>query len=96
MTTTPYLRSSLARSLYTKMIKDDNLRTLDKSKWYEVSLERVDCELHESFLQSCVDGETEDFLEQCFDKSDWLFTQLFQALARSLMSWFMSRTSING
>ncbi|GFS55405.1 hypothetical protein TNCV_1626941 [Trichonephila clavipes] len=32
MTTRPYLRSSLARSLFEKMVRDDNLRNLDKSK----------------------------------------------------------------
>ncbi|XP_055953709.1 protein-L-histidine N-pros-methyltransferase-like [Argiope bruennichi] len=96
MTTRPYLRSSLARSLYEKMVRDDNLRHLDKSKWYDVDLDLVDCEIKDVFFASRVDDETEDFLENCFEKSDWLMTQIFHALVRSLMCWFMSRTSING
>ncbi|GFS50743.1 uncharacterized protein NPIL_169661 [Nephila pilipes] len=96
MTTRPYLRSSLARSLLEKMVRDDNLRNLDKSKWYDVDLDFVDCEIKDLFFPSQDDDETEDFLQNCFEKSDWLLTQIFHALARSFMCWFMTRTSING
>ncbi|GIY85176.1 uncharacterized protein CDAR_310071 [Caerostris darwini] len=65
-------------------------------QWYDVDLDLVDCEIKDVFFPSQEDDETEDFLENCFEKSDWLMTQIFHALARSLLCWFMSRTSING
>lgn len=42
------------------------------------------------------DEETEEFLGICYEKADWIFTQIRNALLRSILSWFMSNTSING
>ncbi|XP_054719676.1 protein-L-histidine N-pros-methyltransferase-like [Uloborus diversus] len=96
MAVRPYLRSSLARTLYEKMVKDEGLRRYDKSKWYEVDLDLVSCNMRELFVASEVDQDTEDFLENSCEKSDWVMTQVFHSLVRSILCWFMTRTSING
>ncbi|GFS55402.1 uncharacterized protein TNCV_1626921 [Trichonephila clavipes] len=75
-----------------KSIESSNVLPL----WYDVDLDLVDCEIKDFFFPSHDDDETEDFLQNCFEKSDWLLTQIFHALARSFMCWFMTRTSING
>lgn len=65
-------------------------------QWYEVDLNRIPDDLHLKFYQLDQDDETEEFLEICYEKADWIFTQIWNALVRSLLSWFMSNTSING
>lgn len=92
----PFIRSSLARSMYERMLKDEHLRSLNKSQWYRCDLNSVPDGLRDLFIQSSLDHETDVFLETCFEKSDWMFTQFFHALAKVVLCWFMTRTSING
>lgn len=47
-------------------------------------------------MQADQDDETTEFLKTCFDKSDWFFTQLYHAISKSVLTWFMSVTSSNG
>ena len=42
------------------------------------------------------DEETQKFLNLCYEKSDWLFTQMFHSFAKSVLCLFMSSTSVNG
>ena len=48
------------------------------------------------FLQSHQDSATEEFLHTCKEKSDWLFTQMYHGVVATLLSLFMTQTSING
>ncbi|XP_014668697.1 PREDICTED: methyltransferase-like protein 9 [Priapulus caudatus] len=47
-------------------------------------------------MQSSMDASTNDFLENCYDKADWFFTQIVHATFKSFLCWFMSSTSANG
>ena len=65
-------------------------------QWYQVKLEDFSPDLCDKFVQFHEDVETKVFLDNCYAKSDWLLTQMYHLLAKSLLSWFMNTTSING
>ena len=65
-------------------------------QWYELDTSGMPEELEMKFLQSKEDDETKEFLANCYDKAEWIFTQLYHMVARSVLSWFMSSTSANG
>ena len=93
----PFLRSAVARSLYERMQREEQLRKFDKGKWYKCDLDAItDAHVRSSFVQSDCDDDTEAFLSHCYEKSDWFFTHVFHAVARTLLSLFMTSTSING
>jgi hypothetical protein len=52
--------------------------------------------VRQSFLPLGVDKETELFLDLSCHKSDWIFTQLWHSVAKAILGWFMTQTSING
>lgn len=89
-------RGSLARTIHNRMIEDERHRTDTHSYWYFVKRSSLPADLCDSFIQLEQDSETSDFLENCCEKSEWLFTQLYHSLVKSLFSWFMENTSING
>ncbi|CAL8077966.1 unnamed protein product [Calicophoron daubneyi] len=61
-----------------------------------INCEHFEPQTVEKFLQLEQDEETEAFLTNCFEKSDWIFTQLYHAIAKAILTWFMTSTSING
>jgi len=65
-------------------------------QWYTLETSSMSDELKKKFLQSTEDEETKEFLTNCYEKAEWIFMQLYHSLARSLLSWFMSSTSVNG
>lgn len=91
-------RSSLIRSLVSKLEAEKELEVLDKSEaWYKVDLNLVkDSEVAEKFVQLEQDEETKKFITRSVDQSDWLFTQVYYNVAKSLLSWFYCQTDING
>ncbi|CAH1780361.1 unnamed protein product [Owenia fusiformis] len=88
--------SRLARKLLEKYEADQVHRNTDHASWYHVNLKKIPEELCSSFIQSHQDEETSNFLEHCFDKSEWIFTQFYHSLMKSILGWFMTQTSING
>ncbi|KAI1294674.1 Protein-L-histidine N-pros-methyltransferase [Halotydeus destructor] len=93
----PFIRSALAKSLYERMMREEQLRKFDKEKWYKINLDSLnDVELQEKFMLSSCDAGTDEFLVKCHDKSDWFFTQIFHSIARTILSAFMTSTSVNG
>ncbi|XP_018324442.1 methyltransferase-like protein 9 [Agrilus planipennis] len=96
MTTYLKPRSSLARALYEKQKIDDYLTHFDKSQWYKCNLTKLSSEITSHFVQLNVDEETSCFLKQSEEKSDWIFTQLWHSIAKVLLGWFMTQTSVNG
>lgn len=95
VTTLP-VRGYLARAMYNKMCEDNVERHRDHSSWYSVNRDQLAPELSDKFIQFHEDIETKDFLKSCYEKSDWLMMQLYHVIAKSLLSWFMNTTSING
>lgn len=90
-------RGRFAKTLMNKMNADHYLDTLDKSTWYSVSLDNItDKDIADKFIQLEADEETLQFVQDSEDKSDWIFTQLWYNLAKSVMQWMYSQTDING
>lgn len=96
----PFLRSAIARSLYDRMMREEQLRKLDRSKWYIVNMDVLKQESAEDlipkFVQFSCDEDTDKFIEMCYQKSDWFITHLYHSVARSVLGLFMTSTSING
>ena len=65
-------------------------------QWYSFRTRLVSEDLAAKFVQFSDDEETKEFLENSKEKSDQLFTQLFHSTVKCILSWTMTRTSING
>merc|ERR1719427_2000165 len=79
------------------MAAERELEQFDRSDWYSVKLNRLTTDsTREAFTQLHCDDETEAFISSSFEKSDWIFTQLWYNLAKSILSWFYCQTDING
>lgn len=91
-----HVRNPLMRSVYYKMIEDEKQKNDTHEYWYTVNLRQLPEEICSIFLQFNQDEETTQFLNQCYEKSDSLFTQIGHSFCKSVLSWFMSSTSING
>ena len=50
----------------------------------------------DKFIQFDQDEGSTQFLNLCREKSDWVFTQMGHSVCKSILSWFMSATTING
>ncbi|RWS07333.1 methyltransferase-like protein 9 isoform X1 [Dinothrombium tinctorium] len=90
------IRGSFARSLFEKMMREQQLRSFDRRKWYTYDKSAVSDALQSKFIEMMCDSETNDFIESCYNKSEWVFTHLFQAIARTFLCLFMTSTSVNG
>jgi len=90
-------RGRFAQTLMNKMNADSYLETLDKSTWYSVKLDNIsDKDIADKLIQLDADEETLQFVKDSEEKSDWIFTQLWYNLAKSVMQWMYSQTDING
>ncbi|KAJ9578422.1 hypothetical protein L9F63_005342, partial [Diploptera punctata] len=66
------------------------------ANWYQCDTSGLAENIRNRFLPLGVDTETEQFLDQSYHKSDWIFTQLWHSIAKAFLGWFMTQTSING
>lgn len=96
LTTRPFLRGSLARSLYDRMIREEQLKNFNRTRWYKCDLSLIPEGTRNKFIQMTCDDETEEFIENCYEKADWYFTHLFHSFARTILTLFMTSTSANG
>lgn len=95
--TKPYFRTALARSVYTKILQDNEFEKFNRSKWYEVDVSGMDPRLARLLLVlDASDASTQAFLDACRDASDAVLTQLWHLVARTCMSPFLTQTAING
>lgn len=93
----PVLHSTLARTLYDRLLRDRDLERMDKSQWYRMDLEQLDDELLRSrFIHCGLDADTRAFMESSTEKSNWLGTQILHSLARLFLGWFFTKTTLNG
>lgn len=86
----------LAKVLHEKAIQDQYLSKIDKNEWYQCDLTSMPPDLAGKFVQLGPDQETIQFLEEAEKKSDWIITQLWHAIVKAVLGWFMTQTSING
>lgn len=91
-----HVRNPLIRTVYNKMVEDEKQKNDKHEYWYSVDLSKFSEEICSKFLQFNQDEETTLFLNNCYEKSDWIFTQLGHSFCKSVLGWFMSNTSING
>ncbi|XP_075225357.1 protein-L-histidine N-pros-methyltransferase [Lycorma delicatula] len=89
-------RGALPRALYNKHLSDIELKRIDKDQWYKCNHEELRPDLSSKFLQMEYDNETRNFLEECERKSDHVILQIWYTLIKSILSWFLSHTNING
>ena len=90
-------RSSLVRTMASKMEKDRELEEFDKQQWYRVDLDNISSvTIRSKFVQLDVDEETKSFIDHSVAQSDWFLTQLWYNVAKSFLSWFYCQTDING
>nr|XP_033324405.1 methyltransferase-like protein 9 isoform X1 [Megalopta genalis]XP_033324406.1 methyltransferase-like protein 9 isoform X1 [Megalopta genalis] len=94
---------SLARVLYDKQRADEQLEAYDKTQWYSVDTTKIRDDLVCLWIPlgsgpqyDQPDKTAEIFLMKSVERSDSLPLQAWHSLARSALSWFISRTSING
>ncbi|KAK4474728.1 hypothetical protein MN116_001853 [Schistosoma mekongi] len=91
-----YIRSPLIRLMYEKLEHQNKHLHSNHDNWYDYRPEYVDFEFRDIFIQSYQDEETCKFLDNCYMKSDWLFTHFYHAIVKAALTWFMTSTSING
>ncbi|XP_063596273.1 protein-L-histidine N-pros-methyltransferase-like [Penaeus indicus] len=92
----PYLRSNLARTIHARMLTDGRLRNMSLAGLYAVDELALADNVRERFVQLSTDEETRSFLDNCFEQSEWIFTQIWHSVAKALLGMFMTQTSING
>ncbi|XP_005102809.1 methyltransferase-like protein 9 [Aplysia californica] len=90
------IRNPLARAMYQKLKEDERNKNDKHVYWYRVVVSRLPEDVQNLFLQFEQDEGTDDFLQNCQDKSDQLFTQILYSVARPILNIFMTQTSING
>jgi len=93
-----YIRSNLARSVYRKMMEDEEFNKFDKRQWYRVDAASLDEATASRFVQLAADDDADTlaFLDGCQEQSNAVFTQMWHLLARTFLSFFVTQTSING
>ncbi|KAK3581155.1 hypothetical protein CHS0354_024687 [Potamilus streckersoni] len=91
-----YGRNSLARAMYQRMLVDSQHKMNNHRYWYSVDTSQFPVDICNKFVQCQQDNETTQFLNNCYEKADWLFTQIRDSFVKSILSWFMTSTSING
>ena len=70
-------RSSLVKSLVSKLEAERSLEEMDRGVWYHVDLSKIkDQNIASKFVQLNEDVATAAFIKHSFEQSDWLFTQL--------------------
>ncbi|CAH8468276.1 unnamed protein product [Dicrocoelium dendriticum] len=91
-----YIRNPLIRTLHAKFEHQKLNSNSDHPEWYSVCTDCLTSELLTKLQKSEQDEETSAFLSNCFEKSDWFFTHFYHAIAKAVLTWFMTSTSING
>jgi len=91
-------RRSLVNHLVTKLEEVRKLDNLDTQEvWYSVNLGLIsDKHIREKYVQLGKDEETEEFIQNSIEQSDWLLTQIYYNVAKSFLSFFLCQTDING
>ncbi|KAH6944704.1 hypothetical protein HPB50_004586 [Hyalomma asiaticum] len=99
--TNPALEDQAARVAYMYICFPVKLGPLTSDEctdeWYSIDTAQLKDEfLLRSFVQCELDAETQAFLDLSTEKSNWLGTQIFHAVARFFLGWFLTKTTLNG
>ncbi len=90
-------RMTLPQALARRAQEDNVLLQSDKSAWYATDQHLLkSVAMREKFVRMNADAETMSFVRRSVEKSDWLFTQVWHNLAKTVLSLFYTKTDING
>ncbi|XP_069113889.1 LOW QUALITY PROTEIN: protein-L-histidine N-pros-methyltransferase-like [Argopecten irradians] len=93
---TRMFRSPMLRAVYNRL-QDDQKHQNDRHEyWYSINTTLLPENLCGKVIEFHQDEETDIFLNTCYEKADWIFTQIGHSLSKSLLTWFMTGTSVNG
>jgi hypothetical protein len=59
-------------------------------------MSNFDEEVTRLFIQFDLDEESQKFLKNCDEKSNYVFTQMAHNVMKGILGYFMSLTTING
>merc|ERR1712212_1338704 len=90
------IRNPIAKAMYRKLMHETEHRCSGHDEWYSLDTVKFRQHIKQKWIQLRKDEQTLNFLEHCYDKSDWILTQLYHSFAQSMLNWFMTKTSING
>ncbi|OWF48006.1 methyltransferase-like protein 9 [Mizuhopecten yessoensis] len=91
-----HLRSPMLRAVYNRLQEDQRHQNDQHEYWYAINTTELPEDLCKKAIQFYQDEDTSNFLDNCYEKADWIFTQISHSLSKSLLSWFMTGTSVNG
>lgn len=89
-----YARNPIVKNYLARI--NERQKPKNVAKWYFIDVHELPKHILDKFQQSAYDGGTEDFIENCYEKSDWFFTQFYHSVARFFLGFFMSMTTVNG
>jgi len=89
-----YARNPIVKNYLAKIA--DRQKPRNVSKWYYIDTHQLPKYIVDKFEASAYDAGTEEFVESCYEKSDWFFTQVYHSVARMFLGLFMSMTTVNG
>ncbi|XP_033754850.1 methyltransferase-like protein 9 [Pecten maximus] len=89
-------RSPMLRAVYNRLQEDQKHQNDRHKYWYSINSTLLPESLCEKVIEFHQDEQTNSFLDTCYEKADWIFTQIGHSLSKSLLSWFMTPTSVNG
>ena len=72
------------------------MSVLNSLQWYLCNMSKFDEEMTRIFIQFNLDEESQKFLKNCDEKSDYVFTQMAHTVVKGILGYFMSLTTING
>ena len=94
MLATRYSRTMMGKMLLEHL--DAKNQPIDLAQWYLCNTSKFDDEVRRIFIQCDLDGESQTFLKNCDEKSDYVFTQMAHTLVKGFLGFFVSLTTING
>ena len=89
-----YARNPIVKNYLYKL--EQRNHGINTCPWYHINTGLLSPDLQDKFIPSVFDAGTESFLENCYTKSDWVFTQMFHNALRFFFGFFMSMTTVNG
>ncbi|XP_046842427.1 protein-L-histidine N-pros-methyltransferase-like [Xenia sp. Carnegie-2017] len=95
MFATRYSRTVMGKMLHENL-KAINSDPIDITQWYAVNMSLFNQDVLEKFIQFDVDEESQEFLENCNDKTNYVFTQMAHTVIKNVLRFFISVTTING
>ena len=89
-----YARNPMVKNYLAKLAEREKPKNV--ARWYYVDTNLLPKEIADKYEANSYDAGTEEFVEACYEKSDWFFTQVYHSVARTVLGFFMSMTSVNG